>query len=60
MNMVLSFEESVMGTQKVHNFLLRRLNMRRNVFAQHAMAREANQELNHKNVEVAQEQELKL
>ena len=60
MNMVLSFEESVMGTKKVSKNLCRSLNMRKNVFALLVMVKEASQELNRKNVEAVQELEHKL
>ena len=60
MNVVLSFEESVKGTKKVKNHLFRSLSIRRNVCVQLAMEKDVNQELNHKNVEVAQEKEHKL
>ena len=60
MNMVLSFEESVKGTTKVKNILLRPSNMIENVFVQPVMARGAVQGLSLKSVELVQVLELRL
>ena len=60
MNMVLSFEESVKGTKKVKTNLFRSFNMKGDQFVRLVVERNVNQELNQKNVELAQVKEQKL